>query len=104
MCDENQPEEIVLDPDTEIFDSVGDFLAAIKPGMELCTSDFTGWAAIESVEETAGPEGGFVVGRVRTTGATVRVPASTLIDIREGHCVRLDRVRATVNDQGWEAS
>lgn len=104
MCKNDQPQEQSPAPDVRTFDSVEDLLDVIEPGMDLCTSDFTGWADIESVEGPRGDEAGIVVGRVRESGALVHVPASVLIDIRGGHCVRMDRVRATVNNQGWEVS
>lgn len=101
MCKNDQPVEVEPAPNVRTFASVGEFLDAIEPGMDLCTSDFTGWADIESVRRGSdGPD--VVVGRVRESGAVVHVPANVLIDIRGGHCVRLDRVRATVNSQGWE--
>lgn len=32
----------------------------------------------------------------------VRVPADTLIDLRGGRCVCVDRARSTLDRQGWE--
>lgn len=102
MCNTDQPQETEPAANIQTFDSTAEFLDALKPGMELCTSDFTGWADIESVQAPTGDNPGFVVGRVRESGALVHVPAAVLIDIRGGHCIRMDRVRATVNNQGWE--
>lgn len=102
MCKSDVPEVRSDGPDVQTFETVETFLTAIKPGMDLCTSDFTGWAAVESVI-TPGQDGpGKVVGRVHTDGRLVHVPADVLIEIRGGHCVRLDRVRATIDKQGWE--
>ena len=43
-----------------------------------------------------------VLGRRDSDGADVEVPQEALLDIRGGHCVRLDRARATIDRQGWE--
>lgn len=102
MCKSVDPISTPPVPDMQTFDSTEAFLRAIEPGMDLCTSDFTGWADVESVEGPAGGEAGIIVGRVRESGVRVRVPASVLLDIRGGHCVRIDRVRTTVDSQGWE--
>ncbi|MFT0763252.1 hypothetical protein VRY54_09375 [Actinomyces sp. F1_1611] len=92
------PEDV---PPIQVFFKDEEFLAAIKPGMELCTSDFTGWANIVAVD--GGAAGGpSVVAERMTDGSRVRVPLRELIDIREGHCVRVDRVRATIEEQGWD--
>jgi hypothetical protein len=32
----------------------------------------------------------------------IRVPADTLVDIRGGHCVWIDRVRGTFDQRDWE--
>jgi hypothetical protein len=40
---------------------------------------------------------------VRGTRRPDGAPASALLDVRGGHCVRIDRVRATIDAQGWEA-
>lgn len=88
-------------PPIQVFDTDEAFLAAMAVGMELCTSDFTGWADIVGFD--ADSEGGpTVLAAKMTDGTAVRVPVRDLIDIREGHCVRVDRVRATVDAQGWE--
>lgn len=102
MCESDQPQEPEPTPNIQTFDSIEGFLDAIKPGMDLCTSDFTGWADVESVRSPVGEQPGVIVGRVRESGVLVHVPTDALIDIRGGHCIRLDRVRATVNNQGWE--
>lgn len=91
-------------PSAQTFDSVDEFLSAIKPGMELCTSDFTGWASVTSVRTATDEHPGSVSGKRREYGALVEIPANALLDIRGGHCVRIDRVRATINAQGWEVN
>lgn len=98
MCTENTPKPAPAPvPDVQTFEDTPSFLAAIAAGMDLCTSDFTGWAVVDEVTDDA------IVGTVKEGGRKVRVPASVLLDLRGGHCVRFDRVRATVNDQGWDA-
>ncbi|MFV0253293.1 MAG: hypothetical protein ACK5H2_08140 [Beutenbergiaceae bacterium] len=101
MCSTTTPVE-APNPDVQTFESTEALLAAIKPGMDLCTSDFTGWADITEIKNPEAGKDAIVVGTVREGGATVHVPAGVLLEIRGGHCVRLDRVRATINDQGWE--
>lgn len=102
MCKSDQPQQSTQAPDVQTFDSVDDFLDAVEPGMDLCTSDFTGWAEVEAVQRASDAQPAVIVGRVRESGSLVHVPTDVLIDIRGGHCVRLDRARATVNEQGWE--
>ncbi|HYB39934.1 MAG TPA: hypothetical protein VEF72_32255 [Mycobacterium sp.] len=80
----------------QTFASTAEFLAAIEPGMHLCSSDFNAWGIVESVDTEA------VLGVTNHDQRRVRVPADALIDIRGGHCVRIDRVRATIDQQGWE--
>ena len=98
MCRSETPREPEGVPEAQTFSGVAEFLTAIKPGMELCTSDFTGWASVDEI----GIES--VRGTRRSDGAAVEVPANALLDIRGGHCVRVDRVRATIDAQGWEAT
>ncbi len=102
MCKDMTPREPVDTPSILTFSDTADLLAAIRPGMELCTSDFTGWASVEAVRTGTGETPGSVLGRRREDGAAVEVPADELIDIRGGHCVRIDRVRARIDAQGWE--
>ncbi len=45
---------------------------------------------------------GEVMGTRDSDGAGAEVPQEALLDIRGGHCVRLDRARATIDRQGWE--
>ncbi|MFC5997084.1 hypothetical protein ACFQE5_22995 [Pseudonocardia hispaniensis] len=101
MCTNTTPVEPSPAPSAQTFPTTAEFLAAITPGMELCTSDFTGWAQVESVVAGETP---VVRGRRRADSRLVEVPAGELIDLRGGHCVRIDRVRATIDQQGWEVN
>ena len=83
-------------PPGQIFETYSEFLAAITPGMRLCTSDFTGWGEVTGTTKHS------VVGTRDSDGAGVEFPQEALLDIRGGHCVRLDRARATIDRQGWE--
>jgi hypothetical protein len=85
------------------YDSTQSLLAAIAPGMDLCTSDFTGWAVVEGVRPGGDGQPGFIVGRRHADNCLVHVPPEVVIAIHGGHCVRIDRARATINRQGWEA-
>ena len=89
--------------DAVTFTRVEDLVAALKPGMDLCTSDFTGWADIIEVRPSdAG--GGTIVARTRDGQHLVHVPAHVVIGIHHDTCVRLDRARATIDKQGWEVA
>lgn len=103
MCQSATPQEPAASPSAQTFATTEEFLAAIKPGMELCTSDFTGWAEVERVVPGSPGSGAVIVGTRREDGRAVAVPADVLIDLRGGHCIRVDRVRATIDSQGWEA-
>lgn len=87
-------------PPVQAFSSPEEFTAALRLGMELCTSDFTGWAEITGFDRQA-LDGPVVFAKRFSDGTPVRVPVSALIDVREGHCVRVDRVAATIDAQGW---
>jgi len=102
MCQNAAPVEPAGAPSARTFDSIEEFLSAIQPGMELCTSDFTGWASVEGVSQAGETRWPSVRGRRHEDGRLVDVPANALIDLRGGHCVRIDRVRATIDAQGWE--
>ena len=80
------------------YDRVEDLLAALRPGMDLCTSDCTGWADIVEIR----PEDAVIVGRTREGNRLVQVPAGVVIGVHHDQCVRIDRARATVDQQGWE--
>lgn len=86
------------------YDSIQSLLAAITPGMDLCTSDFTGWAVVERVTPASEGQAGFVIGRKHADHVLVHVPPEVVIAIHDGHCVRIDRARATIDKQGWEAA
>ncbi len=86
------------------YDSTESLLAAVTRGMDLCTSDFTGWAMVEGVRPGGNGQAGFIIGRKHADNCLVRVPAELVIAIHDGHCVRIDRARATIDKQGWEAA
>lgn len=96
MCNTTTPYEPPSVPPGQIFGTYPEFLAAIAPGMRLCTSDLTGWGDVTGTTERS------VLGARDSDGAGVEVPQEALLDIRGGHCVRLDRARATIDRQGWE--
>lgn len=96
MCQTTTPQEPAGVPEGQTFDSYPEFLRAIGPGMRLCTSDFTGWAEITQVRDHS------VLAVRDSDRRKVEVPQEALLDIRGGHCVRVDRVRATIDKQGWE--
>lgn len=98
MCKGDTPREPEDAPAAQTFTGNAEFLAAVRSGMELCTSDFTAWANVAEVGTDS------VRGTRNSDGAAVEVPVSALLDIRGGHCVRVDRVRATIDAQGWEAA
>ena len=85
------------------YDSPESLLAAVAPGMDLCTSDFTGWAEVEGTQPPAPGRPGFIIARTHEHHRLVRVPPDVVIAIHDGHCVRIDRARATIDKQGWEA-
>lgn len=86
--------------DATTYDRVEELVAALRPGMDLCTSDFTGWADIESMHG-AGADA-YTAARKRDGAALVHVPVNMVISIHHDTCVRIDRARATVDQQGWE--
>ena len=96
FCKTKTQQEPVGVPQGQTFTSYPEFLRALSPGMRLCTSDFTGWAEITKIGAHS------VLGRRDSDQRTVEVPQEALLDIRGGHCVRVDRVRATIDRQGWE--
>lgn len=100
MCNDNEPAPVASQSraEAQTFTTTAEFLVAIEPGMHLCSSDFNSWGVVESVDTGAAAVLGVTNGEQRH----VRVPADTLIDIRGRHCVRIDRVRATLDRQGWE--
>lgn len=86
------------------YDGAQSLLAAIAPGMDLCTSDFTGWAVVEGVQPGGDGRPGFIVGRKHADACLVQVPPAVVIAVHGGHCVRIDRARAAIDRQGWEAA
>lgn len=99
MCTDDHPVDVEQSrPTAQTFASTSEFLSAIQHGMHLCSSDFRSWGVVASVDTDACA----VLGVTNDGHQRVRVPADTLIDIRGGQCVRIDRVRATLDQQGWE--
>jgi hypothetical protein len=100
MCTDENPAPAAEQsrPDAQTFADTAEFLATIEPGMHLCSSDFNSWGIAKSVDTNEPAVFGVTNGDQRRG----RVPADTLIDIHGGHCVRIDRVRATLDQQGWE--
>lgn len=96
MCDTTTPQEPAGVPVGQTYDTYQEFLGAIHAGMRLCTSDFTGWGEVTGVTDHS------VLGTRDSDGKEVEVPQEALLDIRAGHCVRLDRARRTIDQQGWE--
>ncbi len=86
------------------YDTTEELLAALRPGMDLCTSDFTGWADIQGVQPATDEQPGYIVARTREGDRLVHVPADVVIGVHHDHCVRLDRARATIDAQGWEVA
>lgn len=86
------------------YDGAQSLLAAIAPGMDLRTSDFTGWAVVEGVQPGGDGRPGFIVGRKHADACLVQVPPEVVIAVHGGHCVRIDRARAAIDRQGWEAA
>lgn len=86
------------------YDSAGSLLAAISPGMDLCTSAFTGWAVVEGARPSEARQPCFIVGRKHADNRLVNVPPEAAIAVHGGHCVRIDRARSTIDGQGWEAA
>ncbi len=99
MCKETR------DPgaDEVTYDSTASLLSALTPGMDLCTSDFTGWAEAEGTQPAADGLPGFIIARTHERRRLVHVPLDVVIGIRGGHCVGVDRARATIDRQGREA-
>lgn len=51
MCNTTTPYEPPSVPPGKVFETYPEFLAAIAPGMRLCTSDFTGWGEVTGTTE-----------------------------------------------------
>lgn len=98
MCNTTKPQGPENAPSAQTFDSVAELLKVIEPGMRLCTSDFTGWADVLEVHDDG------ILGKRDNDEAIVKIPAETLLDLRGGHCIRIDHVRATIDNQGWESA
>jgi hypothetical protein len=100
MCTDDNPAPVAEQspPDAQTFATTAHLLAAIDSGMHLCSSDFSSWGIDESVDTAKMA----VLGVTDDGQRRVRVPADTLIDLRGGDCVCMDRTRSTLDQQGWE--
>ena len=81
-----------------------ELLAQIRPGMDLCSSDYKKWGDVDAVlrpPADAGQEA-VVSGRLQETGAPVYVPASAVLTIEGNKCVRVNAPLAEVQAQGWD--
>ena len=68
MCNTTTPYEPPSVPPGQVFETYPEFLAAIAPGMRLCTSDSTGWGEVTGTTERS------VLGTRDSDGAGVEVP------------------------------
>lgn len=76
MCSDDNPALVAehSGPEAQTFATTAEFLAVIESG----------------------------IGVTNDGQRHIWVSADTLIEIRGGHCVQIDRVRATLDQHGWE--
>ncbi len=81
-----------------------ELISRIRPGMDLCSSDYQKWGDVDAVARPPAGDAGepVVTGRVDQTGAAVYVPASAVLAIEGDVCVRVTAPLAEVHEQGWE--
>ena len=81
-----------------------ELIAQIRPGMNLCSRDYRKWGDVNAVlrPPAGSPHEAVVSGRRRETGDPVYVPASAVLTIEGGHCVRVDAPVAEISAQGWD--
>jgi hypothetical protein len=81
-----------------------ELLNRIRPGMDLCSSDYKKWGDVEAVVRPPADRPGEAVisGRLDETGAAVYVPASAVLAIEGDVCVRVVAPLAEVQAQGWD--
>lgn len=80
-----------------------ELIARIRPGMDLCSSDYQKWGDVEAVVQPGdGQHEAVVSGRSQQTGGRVYVPASAVLAIEGDVCVRVNAPLAEVSAQGWE--
>lgn len=81
-----------------------ELLAKVRPGMDLCSSDYRKWGDVEAVIRPAANDlnEAVVSGRLEETGVLVYVPASAILTIEGDKCVRVNAPLAEVRAQGWD--
>ncbi|MFT0763251.1 hypothetical protein VRY54_09370 [Actinomyces sp. F1_1611] len=103
MCDTCVPAPPPLHVDgtePEVFSDRAAILTAVQPGMNVLTADYELWAVVDEVVSGCCQAG--VIVQVKDTGRKLRVPKSALVDVLDGEHLRVDRVRRTINYQGWD--
>jgi len=80
-----------------------ELIAKIRPGMDLCSSDYRKWGDVDRVIQPAAgaAHDAVVAGRDQESGAAVYVPASAVLSIEGDKCVRVTAPLADVRAQGW---
>jgi hypothetical protein len=81
-----------------------ELIAQIRPGMNLCSRDYRKWGDVDAVlrPPAGSPHEAVVSGRLQESGDPVYVPASAVLTIEGGHCVRVDAPVAEIPAQGWD--
>lgn len=81
-----------------------ELLNRIRPGMDLCSSDYKKWGDVEAVVRPPADRPGEAVisGRLDETGAAVYVPASAVLAIEGDVCVRVTAPLAEIQAQEWD--
>ena len=81
-----------------------ELIAQVRCGMNLCSRDYRKWGEVDAVMRPSADSPGEVVvcGRHQETGDPVYVPASAILTIEGGHCVRVDAPVSEVSAQGWD--
>jgi hypothetical protein len=81
-----------------------ELIAQIRRGMNLCSRDYRKWGEVDAVlrPSASSPDEVVVCGRLQETGDPVYVPASAVLTIEGGHCVRVDAPVAEISAQGWD--
>ena len=72
--------------------------------MNLCSRDYRKWGDVRRRPPAAAgsPHEAVVSGRLQESGDPVYVPASAVLTIEGGHCVRVDAPVAEIPAQGWD--
>jgi hypothetical protein len=81
-----------------------ELISQIRPGMNLCSRDYRKWGDVDAVlrPPAGSPHEVVVSGRRQETGDPVYVPASAVLTIEGGHCVRVNAPVAEISAQGWD--